>query len=306
MHLRNRHFYGGGTEIDAPSYVYYDKLAFMADFSIKKYPITSSSSQRTSSTVREDSQAQNFSPELLIHEQKDTKGFTELHDLTEEFIEAVKNYPCLYDDNAELRKYRSNVAWKALENKFAGKFTVGKMRSYWIQLIKKYKYFMNNYNSLVGNVENEHIFEKLYYVPVKVYEKSDACDIENVTITDETYEDETVAAEIEPDYSEVDPPEEFTEPEEEPPAKKSKNQTQKVVVIEESLPSTQNIESTPVPSYHNIQIPQTPQGEDEYDLFGKKVALQLREIALKNRTVARKGEIKVLQLLMELEESIEN
>jgi hypothetical protein len=50
---------------------------------------------------------------------------------------------------------------------------------------------------------------------------------------------------------------------------------------------------------------QSPAVLDEFDFFGKKVALQLRELAQRNRNVARKGEIKVLQLLMELEESLQ-
>lgn len=299
MHLRNKHFYSGGTEIDAPSYVYYDKLSFMTDFSIKKYPITPTSSDQLSTmtlTVHEPAPVDVVAPELLTYEQKDAKSnVIVVHDHTEEFIEAVKEFPCLYDEHAELRKYRSNVAWKSLETKFDGRFTCGKLRSVWMQLMKKYKYYMNSYQQLTGSIENEHIFEKLYYVPVeeKMYDKSNVLEIENEP--DETTFDATTVAEVEQDFD--------IETEDEPTAKKVK-------VEEVKLPEVQQV-SAPIivpPAIPNIvQVPPIPHtAEDEYDLFGKKVALQLREIATKNRSVARRGEIKVLQLLMELEDSIDN
>jgi hypothetical protein len=43
---------------------------------------------------------------------------------------------------------------------------------------------------------------------------------------------------------------------------------------------------------------------DEFDYFGKKVAIQLRRMSWKNQNVARKAEIEVLQLLMEYEEHL--
>ena len=57
-------------------------------------------------------------------------------------------------------------------------------------------------------------------------------------------------------------------------------------------------------------MPKSPQVlpiqvEDEFDHFGKKIAAQLREIGHKNRLVARKAEISVMQLLMKIEESLE-
>ncbi|CAO1317506.1 unnamed protein product [Diamesa serratosioi] len=48
------------------------------------------------------------------------------------------------------------------------------------------------------------------------------------------------------------------------------------------------------------------QVEDEFDHFGKKIAAQLREICQKNRLIARKAEISVMQLLMDIEESLES
>lgn len=44
---------------------------------------------------------------------------------------------------------------------------------------------------------------------------------------------------------------------------------------------------------------------DEYDYFGKKVAMQLRNLARKNLKQSRKAEIEVLQLLMSHEETAE-
>jgi hypothetical protein len=51
----------------------------------------------------------------------------------------------------------------------------------------------------------------------------------------------------------------------------------------------------------------TPQSNalDEYDHFGKKVALQLRELAKKDKKASRAAEIHVLQILMQYEESAE-
>lgn len=298
MHLRDKHFHQNGTEIDAPQYVYYDKLLFMTDFSIKKYPNASVTSRTTSQT--ETSTA--ISPDLLIYEQiKDSRGNQLIQDLTVEFIEAVKEYPCLYDENAELRKYRSNVAWKAIENKFGGKFTVGKLRSFWMQVVKKYKYYMNNYETLSGQVDNEHIFEKLYFVSVKNYNQNDVTSI----VTEDEFavveDDEEQSQEMNDNY------ERFIIESEEPPLKK------KIKIIEkETVPpppiSTQQEETlvfnTCTPA-KPMPIAQPSKEEDEYDLFGKKVAIQLREIAMRSKNVARKGEIKVLQLLMDLDESIE-
>lgn len=303
MHLRNKHFLQNGTEIDAPNYVYYEKLQFMEDFSIKKFPTPVETTPRTQQST---SSSRNFSPDLLIFEQiQDSKGNIEVFDLTLEFIEAVKEYECLYDENAELRKFRSDVAWKAIENKFGGKFSVGKLRSYWIQLFRKYKYYLSNYDALNGNINNEHIFEKLDFMPMTTYSKQEIMIIS---------EDQSLLEDDEVDYEEVQETETETETEfvienieevEEPSKKKLKtsikdNCSTPITTSSNSFINESSNFNLPIPSTHQ----QAVKSEDEYDLFGKKVAIQLRDLSLKNKNLARKGEIKVLQILMELEDNI--
>ena len=48
------------------------------------------------------------------------------------------------------------------------------------------------------------------------------------------------------------------------------------------------------------------QNLDEFDYFGKKVAMQLRNLASLNQKLSRKAEIEVLQLLMKYEDTAES
>jgi len=98
MHLRNRHFLNKGNELNAPQYIYFDKMNFMREFSKKEAALEHFSVNVSCTT-------DDISPELLIYEDKEADG-SSLFDYTAKFFELVKDHPCLYDKHAEFRKYR--------------------------------------------------------------------------------------------------------------------------------------------------------------------------------------------------------
>lgn len=353
MHQRDRHFAAGGTELNAPQYIYFDKLTFMREFSIKKDPQIEFFSNESAS---------NISPDRLVYEEKDRKdGNTMLFaDCTFQFIEYVKQFPILYDEHAEMRKYRSKEAWKKIAENLGGKFSVGKLRQLWITLMRAYKMYLSDSNSC-GDIDNEELFELMSFANRTDQNKRDmtnsACeahqymlqidensgrefirelseehliseevDEEGSIENDEVIEEQQIETQM--DHDEFEIAQAIESIEETPPEPKRLKLESEIeltalpqrdirtflihnptTAIRVSSPvqvstqtscnlipvSTPNVSSAPAPVSGN---------DDEFDYFGKKVALQLREIAQKNRSLARKGEIRVLQLLMELEECL--
>jgi Alcohol dehydrogenase transcription factor Myb/SANT-like len=357
MHQRDKHFFNGGNELNAPQvqkeismiltkfsntftifqYIYFDKLNFMREFSIQKDPYVEPSNNVTIPTT--------LSPDHLIYEEfKDSSGETNYFDYTDQFLERIKEFPVLFDQHAEMRKYRSKEAWKQLADELGGKFTVGKLRHYWMTLIKKYKMYLETTHSHCEPIENEALYESLSFTNVGIQVKREPnlnndirfilqsedldssrelfddlndeehllCEeVEDVLdasageeVTSQTlHDDETVQA--------IESIEEVLEPE--PKRLKVDTPTLNHSEIRLSFPMTQVLpeNSFPTPPLAQLQnshpVPSpSSTANDEFDYFGKKVALQLRNIAHKSRNVALKGEIKVLQLLMELEESLDN
>lgn len=338
MQARKRHLVHGGSELDAPTYTYFDKLQFMEDFSIKKEHFIEP-------TRGEEMIEPSLSPENLIYEDVRENGTTSYTNYTELFLENVKSFPILYDENAEMRKYRSREAWKKISDNLGGRFTVGKLRLYWTTLMKKFKLYLSGGH--YGDVENESLFGQLSFAVVDVQmkdvhrhensppsqflliedensveeehllceevEESLTTSIDEQTETHDEFDDEAARA--------VEAIEEIVEPSPKKIKLETTNDCQlvritKPIVITNLQPFVaQNIqhpakEKTPPPTLPLTQpstpLPTNASNEDEFDYFGKKVAVQLRELAQKSRTAARKGEIKVLQLLMELEESLGN
>lgn len=309
----------------------------MRQFSIKKnLPVSVNS-------TREYQQATHIAPEnlLFVVPAKDADDVI-TYDYTKEFLAAIKEWPELYDENAELKRYRSKDAWQIIAQGMAGKFTVGKLRSYWINLMKKYKLFLAHHPD--RQVETESLLESLSYFmdnyseEAAYYAFEDETSIIKEYVDDDSEEHLVCEVEDEENTDEVDSitQEEIQEEEDqavcsileeetvEPILKKIKIENQQLQAqslayeIPNSTPQTATPEIIPKPPPAVAQAPilkfaspptvppTTSSGEDEFDFFGKKVALQLRDLAAKNRGVARKGEIKVLQLLMELEESVES
>lgn len=342
MQSRDRHFRLGGSELDAPQYIYFDKMIFMREFSIKKEPYIE--------PARNDVlQSPNISPENLVYEEVKENGNTTYTDFTEEFIENVRKFPILFDENAEMRKYRSKEAWKKISDCLGGRFTVGKMRQYWTTLIRKYKLYLAS-SPHYAEIENEALFDNLYFVNTGIQIKGEQSttqymlqlegEIDSSRELEEINEEHLLCEEVDDDIDSVGSSGEVDEQTEviqdepddetaraveaieeivEPSPKKLKIEPKndchllrinKPVFISnlKSLLPQQSIaeKSPPSASMHSTPIPISTTNEDEFDYFGKKVALQLRELAQKNRSAARKGEIKVLQLLMELEEGLDS
>jgi hypothetical protein len=67
-----------------------------------------------------------------------------------------------------------------------------------------------------------------------------------------------------------------------------------------------SVQPTPSREPRPKKIKCDEQNLDEYDYFGKKVAMQLRNLASLNQKLSRKAEIEVLQLLMKFEETAES
>lgn len=321
MHQRDKHFKRGGTELDAPpKYMYEEHLNFMREFSIKKEIAVE---ERENSEAPE---APNLAPEQLLHEEvsymSGMKGVAYM-DYTNQFIELVKDFPELYDEYAEMRKYRAKDVWKKISESL-GKFTIGQLRQYWIRMMKKYKLYLDNFVRYHGSIENEEIFDQLQFASAGFRNKRDHADDDSVQfeilnskdLNDDAYDEEHLVCE----ELEIDDGDDYTADEiseiEEPELKKQKIQIVSYASIANTRPSmilnvvqpTKSEKSET--SYSTEQQAEEqilqPAKEDEFDFFGKKVALQLRQIAQRNRLAARKGEIKVLQLLMELEESLDS
>lgn len=106
-----------------------------------------------------------ISPERLIYEDKEPNR-TPLLDYTARFFELVKDHPCLYDEHAEFRKYRSKDAWRQVAENLSGKFTVGHLRHYWIAILKKYKLYLEHFQTCPRGIENEEVFNFLSFTKV--------------------------------------------------------------------------------------------------------------------------------------------
>lgn len=123
-HMRDKHFLRGGTELNAPGkYIFFEHLEFMREFSLKK-DILGPNAEMTAPP--------NATPDLLLFKERHDNEATTYIDYTSQFIDVVKEYPELYDEHSELRRYRSKDAWKRVSKAVDEKFTVGHLRHYWI------------------------------------------------------------------------------------------------------------------------------------------------------------------------------
>lgn len=313
-HMRDKHFQKGGTELNAPAkYVYFEHLEFMREFSLKKDILFDDKELFTAPSV---------SPDQLLYEiSKDSQSHVTLCDYTSQFIEAVKDHPELYDDHSELRRYRSKDAWKHIAEAIGGRFSVGQLRSYWIHLMKKYNVYLDNYHKYHGVIENEDIFDQLSFTSlepqgkhkqfssftdVETTKEDQSCGEEEYLETEEQ-EDAASDFEVEMDASslwiaELESRKRKRESESEEPV--LKKQPVAVSFLNESPvkePQKEIIEMT---------VPKPSEKEDEFYHKGKALGLQLgtlfKELAQRDRKLARKAEIKVLQLILELEEDLDS
>lgn len=312
MHARDRHFANNGSELEAPSYIYFDMLLFMREFSVKR-DLPCNNSININEII----------PEPLVFAECD-----KLIDLTNEFLAAIKKYPILYDKNAEMRKYRGKEEWKKISDELFSRFTVGKLRSYWIVLMKKFKLYEDHRHNIFQPIRNENIFQKMTFVLSSVKVERDPVEYileeqYQIVETDSSNNKDNYEDSLEEDDNDDD------DDGEEDEFNESGNFGSAEVVIENGENETQDgdplIEEPPVKKMRSgglsvtVTTPQKEQKseqqpqqnhtdthlDDEFDFFAKKVAIQLRTLSWKNRNVARKAEIEVLQLLMEYEEHCE-
>ncbi|KAG5679914.1 hypothetical protein PVAND_009450 [Polypedilum vanderplanki] len=305
MHARDRHFMNNGSEIDAPAYIYYDMMSFMREFSIKK-------DIHYRNTIHYDE----LTPEPLVF-----NDCNKLVDVTKDFLIAVRNYPVLYDKNAEMRKYRGKEEWKKISDALYSRFTIGKLRNYWTVLMKKYKLYEENRHGLFETIRNEHIFNLMSFVHLNSI-KHEQDPIEYITEEDyqimendnkDNYEESLIDEEEDENFiTSINSGRNFEGTE--------------IVIDQDNEQHDENLLEEhieqPSPKKRKINIPElsaTPSSSsitsrsqqvlddapDEYDYFGKKVAIQLKRMSLLNPRIARKAEIEVLQLLLKYEEELE-
>ena len=222
--------------------------------------------------------------------------------------------------------------------------TLAQLRCFWVGLMKKYKLYIKHEESIEyqpDQIENERFFNMLEFVEGEDYQRKnmkferlehdwndeeeteiiyleeqvtqyeDDCSNEDIEETEEfvNYEIEELQTEDQNERSQ-----EISEDEVETiPEIQSQEDTQEEVVdtkppVLKRIKLTEDFKivfppsSTPTPkSTQALPI----QVEDEFDHFGKKIAAQLREIGHKNRLIARKAEISVMQLLMKIEETLD-
>ena len=285
---------------------------------------------------------QDLSPELLLTHPKNNKidKYNDAEnpfciDMTESLINEVKKYPILYDKDAELRKFRSPEVWRkillALEDIFMPdcKATLATLRSYWVGLMKKYKLYIKLEASgeyQPDQIENERFFNLLSFVEGEDYQRKNM----KIERTDSDWNDEEGTEIVYLEEHENHYDDEFSNEDQEENEEfenyeiEALNQSEDQVISEDEVETIPGIEDTTddifitnPPSLKRIKLSDdmkivfppvkslsSIQTEDEFDHFGKKIAAQLREISQKNRLVARKAEISVMQLLMDIEESL--
>jgi hypothetical protein len=303
LHARKRHLQANKSELELPTYIYYNNLLFMKEFSIQKDVCV----ERNTINIEE------IIPDSLII-QKDNKQV----DITNEFLQQIKKYPLFYDEHASYRKYQGKSEWKAISEAFHSQISIGKLRHYWTVLIKKFYIYEENRDQFNVTIPNEHIFHLMSFVNPKDHSGKD----EDVEILESNYEDlnesfdliedeeeehstnnqEEVEDEAEVVFEQDEYYQESDDNNFEPSPKR-----QKTVSISSS--TTTHVNSKVVDNNStNLKQQQLsdPPDLDEYDYFGKKVALRLRQMAMKNRNLSRKAEIQVLQVLLDLEDTLDN
>lgn len=224
------------------------------------------------------------------------------------------------------------------------KASLAQLRCFWVGLMKKYKLYIKHEESIENQpdqIENERFFNMLEFVEGDDYQRKnmkferlendwndeeetetiyleeqvthyeDECSNEDIEETEEFVnyemeelnqtEDQSLQQETSEDEVETiseiltqeDSREEIVE--NKPPVLKRIKLSEdfKVVFPPATIPNPKSSQVLPI------------QAEDEFDHFGKKIAVQLREIGYKNRLIARKAEISVMQLLMKIEESLD-
>lgn len=193
----------------------------------------------------------------------------------------------------------------ALDNKFPPPT----LRHYWVVLMKQYKLYSEHQHELVEPVKNENIFKMLTFVTLN-QSQDEGEQLEFITFEDSCKMEQEDShnpiinmvgeAELDDNYESSD-------------AHTSHQNFQTEQSEDDSFVISHGIfgsepKRMKFSKKKDLQ-PRIVKAEggiqDEFDYFGKKVAMQLRNLAKKNQKLSRKAEIEVLQLLMNFEDRAE-
>lgn len=216
-------------------------------------------------------------PDLLLSEESE--------DYTTQFLEEIQKHPSLYDKSAELRRFKGRNEWNRMSSSLDSKFAPGKLKEYWVNLIKKYKLWHGTLDHF--EIENDYIFKQMSFVQLYSPEEHliDSDDHIIFEFVDESGANEN----YDKIYDEIIEEESDKEPE------------IKKIKYEEITFEPYEVRAEDSSASLNVQY-NSENNLDEFDYFAKKVALQLRQIASKDRKSAKNCEIDILKVLMNYEE----
>lgn len=311
--MRDKHFLRGGSELNAPGkYIYFEHLDFMREFSLKKEILTQKTVMTTPPSV---------APDQLLHEERRDSEASTYIDYTFQFIDVVKEYPELYDEHSELRRYRSKDTWKRISKAMDERFTVGQLRHYWIQLMKKYRVYLDSFHKFHGTIENEEIFDQLSFVTVGIVLKSEhsneltgletnkqeqSFDEEHLLVEEHESEDISDYEEEEMDAGGLWMNEPETKKRKRESESEPESEPKKQIVIVETL-----AESMAEKAESSSKRPsEPPENHDKFYHYGMKTAFELsslfRDLEQRDRKLAIKAEMEILQVMLKYRESLES
>lgn len=181
--------------------------------------------------------------------------------------------------------------------------------------------FKDNRHQLTEPIKNEYIFDLLTFVSTSNNTEDDKVDdpVEFITFEnsckmereDNSHSVINVMEEFDEEYDAGEVVHENFEDDESEEDEVTKNSS-KFSLSRETfgpMPKKPKYSTNPSPSLElkpKKGAKYDDQNLDEFDYFGKKVAMQLRNLASLNQKLSRRAEIEVLQLLMKYEDTAES
>jgi hypothetical protein len=213
-----------------------------------------------------------------------------------------------------------NLSSIPISDALYSKFSCERLRQYWTVLMKQYRLYAEHRHQLTEPLKNENIFKMMSFVvlgnnndershePIEYITFEDTCKVER-----DDHRNPIVDVLEDPEYDEsydnssalLDESQNYVD--------------ENAEDAQEDMLSHGIFGHEPKkPRYSSFSMKATPSRDtklktskiecmslDEFDYFGKKVAMQLRNLSNVNQKLSRKAEIEVLQLLMKYEESAE-
>ncbi|CAO1365660.1 unnamed protein product [Diamesa tonsa] len=341
-HARDKHFNNGGNELSAPCYIFYDKLSFMTDHSISKYmnvqdlsPELLFANPKNMELDKHEGSENTLCIDMTESFINEVKKYPILYNRNAELrkfrspevwrkiLEALEE---IYSQDCKATLAQLRSYWVGLMKKYKLYIKHEESIEYQPDQIENERFFnmldfvqgedyqrKNMKFERLDNDWNDEEDTEIIYLEEQVTQYDDDCSNEEIEETEET--EEFVNYEIE----------ELNQTEEQNVQETSDDEVETIAEIQSQEETKEEIVDPKPPVLKRIKLSEdfkivfppatcpTPkptlavpiQVEDEFDHFGKKIAAQLREIGHKNRLIARKAEISVMQLLMQIEESLE-